>query len=87
LNQELLQKKQRLQAEENKYHAHQTKLKNELKLAEKFDAAKINAEDYYKQKQTDKKKIESTIAVQKDVLVKNTQELFKLRENEASLYG
>ena len=50
MNQDLLQKKQRLQAEENKYHAHQTKLKNELKLAEKFVFAKGNAEDYYKQK-------------------------------------
>ena len=43
--------------EEEKYHAHQTKLKNELKLAEKFDAAKINAEDNFKQKESEKKKI------------------------------
>lgn len=38
-NKDLLAKKQRLMNEEEKFKAHQIKLKNELKLAEKFDAA------------------------------------------------
>jgi hypothetical protein len=43
-NQELLQKKQRLQNEEAKFKAYEIKLKNELKLAEKFENAKTVAE-------------------------------------------
>jgi hypothetical protein len=39
-NQDLLQKKQRLQTEEAKFKALQTKLKNELLLVQKFDVAK-----------------------------------------------
>ena len=35
-NKDLLAKKQRLMSEEEKFKAHQAKLKNELRLAEKF---------------------------------------------------
>jgi hypothetical protein len=49
-NQELLQKKQRLQIEEAKFNAYSIKLKNELKLAEKFENAKAIAESTYKDK-------------------------------------
>ena len=31
--------------------------------------------------------LEKEIRIQKDILFKNTQELFKLREKEADLYG
>lgn len=72
--------------EEEKFKAHQAKLKNQLKLAEKFDTAMENAEENYKLKATEMKKIEQNISQKKDVLVKNTQQLFKLREEEANLY-
>ena len=45
-----------------------------------------NAEENYKLKATEMKKIEQNISQKKDVLVKNTQQLFKLREEEANLY-
>lgn len=86
-NQELLQKKQRLQNEEAKFKAYEIKLKNELKLAEKFENAKQVAEETYKDRENEKKKIEQQIALQKEISVRNTQQLFKLREEEASLYG
>ena len=73
-------------SEEEKFKAHQIKLKNELKLAEKFDLAMDTAEENFKIKETEKKRIEQDISQKKDVLVKNTQQLFKLREEEANLY-
>lgn len=48
LAQELLAKKQRLHSEQIKYAAHQTKLKNEQKLAEKFEQAKETAESRHR---------------------------------------
>jgi hypothetical protein len=53
----LLQKKQRLQNEEAKFKAYEIKLRNELKLAEKFENAKAIAEETYKDRETEKKKI------------------------------
>ncbi len=47
-NQDLLQKKQRLQTEQAKFNALQTKLKNELHLVQKFDVAKGEAEATFK---------------------------------------
>ena len=44
-------------SEEEKFKAHQIKLKNELKLAEKFDLAMDTAEENFKIKETDKKRI------------------------------
>jgi chromosome segregation ATPase len=86
-NQELLQKKQRLQAEEAKFHAFSLRLKNELNLADKFENAKANAEEAFREKEAERKKLEGQIALQKEVSVRSTQQLFKLREEEASLYG
>ena len=48
LNKDLLAKKQRLMSEEEKYKAHNSKLNNELKLAEKFEVAKTTAEEGFK---------------------------------------
>ena len=79
-NQDLLQKKQRLQTEEAKFKAFSIKLNNELELAGKFENAKQLAEDTFKSKETEKKRIEQQIALQKEVSVRNTQQLFKLRE-------
>ena len=77
---DLLAKKQRLMSEEEKFKAHQAKLKNELKLAEKFDVAMETAEENFKTKETEMKRVEQNISQKKDILVKNTQQLFKLRE-------
>ena len=87
LQQELLTKKQRLSNEQQKYGSHQVKLKNELKLADKYVSSKNEAEDRLKQNQMEKKSTEGRINVQKEVLVKSTQELFKLKEAEVTLYG
>ena len=76
-----------MQNEEAKFKAFETKLKNEKKLADKFEASKAYAETFFKEKEAEKKKIEQQIAMQKDISVRNTQQLFKLREEEASLYG
>lgn len=56
-------------------------------MAEKFENAKAIAEETYKDRENEKKKIEQQIALQKEISVRNTQQLFKLREEEASLYG
>ena len=58
-----------------------------MKLAEKFYNAKSVAAETYMVRETEKKKIEQQIALQKEISVRNTQQLFKLREEEASLYG
>lgn len=44
-------KKQRLMGEEEKYKAHNSKLNNELKLAEKFEVAKSTAEEGFKDRE------------------------------------
>jgi hypothetical protein len=51
LNKDLLAKKQRLMGEEEKYKAHNSKLNNELKLAEKFEVAKSTAEEGFKDRE------------------------------------
>lgn len=51
--------------EEEKFKAHQIKLKNQLKLAEKFDSAKVNAQENFKNKEFEKKKIEQDISQKK----------------------
>ncbi len=56
-------------------------------LVQRFDIAKGEAEATFKEKESERKKVESNISLQKDILVRNTQDLTKLRENEASLYG
>lgn len=58
LGQDLLAKKQRLHNEQIKYAAHTTKLRNEEKLAEKFDQAKEIAETKHKENLREKKAIE-----------------------------
>lgn len=58
-----------------------------MKLAEKFENAKEIADNAYREKESEKKKIEQQIALQKEISVRSTQQLFKFREEEASLYG
>jgi len=65
LGQDLLAKKQRLHNEQIKYAAHMTKLRNEEKLAEKFDQAKEIAETKHKDNLKEKKQIEQEISMQK----------------------
>ena len=44
-------------SEEEKYKAHNSKLNNELKLAEKFEVAKTTAEEGFKDRQNEKKRL------------------------------
>jgi coiled-coil domain-containing protein 39 len=45
------------------------------------------AEDRYKKNQKELKDLLKKIEQEKDALLKSTEVLFKLRENEANLYG
>lgn len=85
--QELLTKKERLNNEQKKYSAHQAKLGNQLKLSKQFAESKNDAEARLKENQLQKKGVEGKINIQKEVLVKASAELFKLKDNEVSLYG
>ena len=87
LSQELLVKKQRLNNAQKKYQAQELKLKNEDYLANEFSKNKESAEERYKINEKEKIVLEKEIRAQKDELFKCIQQLFKLRETEADLYG
>ncbi|EGR30111.1 hypothetical protein IMG5_141810 [Ichthyophthirius multifiliis] len=87
LNQELLAKKQRLTIAQKKYQNNQVKIINEQQIAQIYEQNKNLAEQKYKQFEKERNEIEREIKSQKDILFKNTQDLFKLREQEANSYG
>ncbi|EGR29742.1 hypothetical protein IMG5_149250 [Ichthyophthirius multifiliis] len=87
LNQELLSKKQRLNIAQKKYQNNQVKIKNEQLMAQVYENNRNLAEQKYKQLDKEKNELQREIKTQKDTLFKNSQELFKLREQEANSYG
>ncbi|KRX02640.1 hypothetical protein PPERSA_11980 [Pseudocohnilembus persalinus] len=87
LTQDKLAKKQRLNLAQQKYNAHVIKMKNEDMAAKNFEAQKAYAEEKYTTKLKEKQAIEKKIKKKKESLYRYTQELFKLREKEANLYG
>eukprot|EP00825_Cyclidium_porcatum_P038764 TRINITY_DN456_c0_g2_i4.p1 TRINITY_DN456_c0_g2~~TRINITY_DN456_c0_g2_i4.p1 ORF type:complete len:601 (-),score=153.51 TRINITY_DN456_c0_g2_i4:356-2158(-) len=87
LTQERLIKKQRLNAAQQKYNAHLAKMKNEDQLAKQYVESREKAEERYKENMLEKNTVEKDIRTQKEQLFKCTQDLFKLREKEANLYG
>eukprot|EP00828_Plagiopyla_frontata_P039531 TRINITY_DN5201_c0_g1_i7.p1 TRINITY_DN5201_c0_g1~~TRINITY_DN5201_c0_g1_i7.p1 ORF type:complete len:487 (-),score=118.97 TRINITY_DN5201_c0_g1_i7:135-1595(-) len=87
MEQDLDVKKQRLNAAEKKYKNQEIKIKNENIVGNQFKTAKEIAEDQFRMCKKSLDDLEKKIRQQKDSLFKQTQDLFKLRENEANLYG
>ncbi len=56
-------------------------------MSDKYSQAKLDAEAYFKEKENAKKEVEHQIRLQKDSQVRSSQELYKLREQEQSLFG
>jgi len=62
-------------------------LRNEAQITESVKDQQQISEDKFKENEKERLLLEKEIRIQKDILFKNTQELFKLREKEADLYG
>ncbi|CAD8101608.1 unnamed protein product [Paramecium primaurelia] len=87
MSQELLIKKQRLNNAQKKYASEKQKLKLEDIQHQEFEKQRSMASDRYKNLEKQRIDLDKEIKLQKEVLFKATQDLFKLRENEANLYG
>ncbi|CAD8119319.1 unnamed protein product [Paramecium sonneborni] len=87
MSQELLIKKQRLNNAQKKYASEKQKLKLEDIQHQEFEKQRSMASDRYKNLEKSRIDLDKEIKLQKEVLFKATQDLFKLRENEANLYG
>lgn len=87
LSEELLRKKQRLNNAQKKYNTQKAKLENEAELAIELEGKNMSAEDMLKENEKEKADKERKIRLLKESLFKATQELFKLREQEADLYS
>ena len=87
LSEELLRKKQRLNNAQKKYNAQKQKLENEAELAIELEGKNMSAEELLKENEREKADKERKIRLLKESLFKATQELFKLREQEADLYS
>lgn len=87
LSEELLHKKQRLNLSKKKYDSQKHKLETEGELAKELESKNQEAELEYKESEKILSDFEKELRVKKDALFKQTQELFKLRETEANLYG
>jgi len=87
LNDELLRKKQRLNNAEKKFSTQKVKMSSADELVKELLGQSKTAEDVLKEAEKSKADLEREIRIKEDVLFKSTQSLFKLREEEANLYG
>lgn len=87
MSQELLVKKQRLNNAQKKYNSEKQKLKLEEIQSLEFEKQRKFAHERYKTLDKQRTDLDKDIKVSKETLFKNTQDLFKLRETEANLYG
>ena len=87
LNKELDYKKQRLEAAQRKYKQTTEKLKKENIAKENLESANKQAEGNYHQSQVAQGEVEKEIRQKKELLFKTSQQLFKLREDQANLIG
>lgn len=87
LNKELDYKKQRLEEAQRKFVQTTEKLKKENIAKDNLEAANQQAEGNYKQSQAAHTEVEKEIRQKKELLFKTSQQLFKLREDQANLIG
>ena len=87
MNSALETKMQRLDAAKKKFHAEKERLTREVSAQDNLESANKVAEDEFKQSQNMLTEVEKEIRTQKDVLFKESQKLFKLREEQANLIG
>jgi len=87
LNEELLRKKQRLNNAEKKFSTQKLKMASADDLVAELLGQSKTAEEVLKDAEKEKIDLEREIRIRGDNLFKSTQGLFKLREEEANLYG
>ena len=87
LNEELLRKKQRLNNAEKKFSVQKIKMGSADDLVQELMGKSKTAEEVLKDAEKSKADLEREIRIKEDILFKATQSLFKLREEEANLYG
>jgi len=87
LNEELLRKKQRLNNAEKKFSTQKVKMTSADELVAELLGQSKSAEEVLKDAEKAKADLEREIRIKGDNLFKTTQGLFKLREEEANLYG
>jgi len=87
LNEELLRKKQRLNNAEKKFSVQKVKMGSADDMVQELMSKSKTAEDVLKDAEKSKSDLEREIRIKEDILFKATQSLFKLREEEANLYG
>jgi len=87
LNEELLRKKQRLNNAEKKFSTQKIKMNSADDLVKELMGKSKTAEEVLKDAEKQKADLEREIRIKEDTLFKSTQNLFKLREEEANLYG
>lgn len=87
LNEELLRKKQRLNNAEKKFSTQKVKMSSAEELVLELMGQSKSAEEVLKEAERSKADLDREIRIKEDTLFKSTQSLFKLREEEANLYG
>jgi len=87
LNEELLRKKQRLNNAEKKFSTQKVKMSSADDLVSELMGKSKTAEEVLKEAERSKADLDREIRIKEDNLFKSTQSLFKLREEEANLYG
>lgn len=87
LSEELLRKKQRLNNAEKKLSTQKVKMASADDLVDELMGKSKSAEEVLKDAEKAKSNLEREIKIKEEALFKATQNLFKLREEEANLYG
>ena len=83
----LEEKMQRLEAAKKKYNAMKERLSKEKTVQDTLEAQNMHQEAGFKESENMKLEVIKEQAVQKDVLFKESQKLFKLRAEQANLIG
>ena len=86
-NKILEEKMQRLDAAKKKYQATKDRLTNEEAAQDRLESANKSAETEFKESENMMTEVEKEIRTKKDMLFKESQMLFKLREQQANLIG
>ena len=86
-NKILEEKMQRLDAAKKKFQATKDRLTNEEAAQDRLESANKAAESEFKESENMMTEVEKEIRSKKDLLFKESQLLFKLREQQANLIG
>ena len=78
---------QRLEAAKKKYQATKERLTKEQSAQDNLERANKSSENEYKESQNMLSEVDKEIRLQKETYFKDSQELFKLRAEQANLIG